>query len=64
MLSRFIIAALFLVAVMATGCPDSKKTTDEIGGTPRRQLDNVQKQLDAAAATAKERLKQADPGAN
>ncbi|MEE8409517.1 MAG: hypothetical protein V3T05_07925 [Myxococcota bacterium] len=64
MLGRLTVAILFLVAAMATGCPDRKKTTDEIGGAPKRQLDNVQKKLDAAAAKAEERLRQADPGAN
>ena len=63
MLRRFVIAALTLVAFMVTGCPD-KATTDEIGGAPKRQLDNVQKKLNDAATKAEERLKQADPGEN
>lgn len=45
-----------------SGCPD-EETADQVGGAPKRQLDQVQEKLDAASKLQQQRTEQAEDDA-
>ena len=58
MLARIAILLGLFCCFILVGCPENKKEmVDQVGGAPKRQLDNVQQNLDKAAQDSAERLK-------
>lgn len=54
---RLALAALTL-ALVATGCPDREKVTDQIGGAPGRTMERARDAAKRAQDQASEREKQ------
>ena len=62
-MERLLLAVILAAAFVMSGCPDRKELIEEVGGAPKRQIDDAQDRVDAASQKIEDRLKRAQDAA-